>query len=176
MELKGIEICNGHITTASMWWTWIIWVYILWLVVMLPVSLQVLDAGEGGGGMSSLSAVSLCRVFLFPLLPGAGRLLAVVTPDPLLLPLLLSATRRCSGVDDALWCGVGAGAISLKRHRSVRFHAAFSNWPTLGTPPDIVKPENTRQWQDKWRILSYKEFCPSIYPSNLKEMGCNGMH
>jgi hypothetical protein len=25
---------------------------------------------------------------------------------------------------------------------SVRFHAAFSNWPTLGTPPDIVKPEN----------------------------------
>jgi hypothetical protein len=77
-------------------------VYILWLVVMLPVSLQVLDAGEGGGGMSSLSAVSLCRLFLFALLPGAGRLLAVVTPDALLLPLPLSAPRRCSGVDDAL--------------------------------------------------------------------------
>ena len=75
--------------------------YVLWLVVMLPVSLQVLDAGEGGGGISSLSAVSLCRLFLFPLLPGAGRLLAAVIPGPL-LPPLLSAPRRCSGVDDAL--------------------------------------------------------------------------
>jgi len=70
---------------------------------MLPVSLQVLDAGEGGGGISSRSAVSLCRLFLFPLLPGAGRLLAAVIPGPLLLPPpLLSAPRRCSGVDDAL--------------------------------------------------------------------------
>jgi hypothetical protein len=117
--------------------------YILWLVVILPVSLQVLDAGEGGGGMSSLSAVSLCRLFLFPLLPGAGRLLPAVTPQPLLLLPVLSTPRRCSGVDDALWCGIGGGAVtSLKRHKSVRFHAAFSSWPTLGTPPDIVKPVN----------------------------------
>lgn len=69
---------------------------------MLPVSLQVLDAGEGGGGISSRSAVSLCRLFLFPLLPGAGRLLDAVIPGPLLLTPLLSAPRRCSGVDDAL--------------------------------------------------------------------------
>lgn len=77
-------------------------VHVLWLVVILPVSLQVLDAGDGGGGMSSLSAVSLCRLFLFPLLPGAGRLLAAVTPGTVLLPPLLSAPRRCSGVDEAL--------------------------------------------------------------------------
>lgn len=33
--------------------------YSLWLLVMLPVSLQVLEAGDGGGGMSNLSAFSL---------------------------------------------------------------------------------------------------------------------
>jgi hypothetical protein len=143
--------CNAPIITECTWWT--THVYILWLVVMLPVSLQVLDAGEGGGGISSLSAVSLWRLFLFPLLPGAGRLLAAVTPGPLLLPLLLSAPRRCSGVDDALWCGAGGGAVtSLKRHKSVRFHAAFNSWPTLGTPPDIVNPKNTK-WQIKWGFL-----------------------
>lgn len=35
---------------------------------MLPVSLQVLEAGDGGGGMSNLSAVSLFE-FLLVLLP-----------------------------------------------------------------------------------------------------------
>lgn len=36
---------------------------LLWLLVMLPVSLQVLEAGEGGGGMSKRSAVSLLEFF-----------------------------------------------------------------------------------------------------------------
>jgi hypothetical protein len=56
---------------------------------------------------------------------------------------------------------------------SVRFHAAFSNWPTFGTPPDIVKPENMRKWQNTLQFLTYMTFCPSIYPTDLKEIGCN---
>lgn len=37
---------------------------------MLPVSLQVLEAGDGGGGMSIRSAVSFCTQVPFEL-PGA---------------------------------------------------------------------------------------------------------
>lgn len=42
---------------------------------MLPVSLQVLEAGEGGGGMSNLSAFSLFDV-VFP-----GRLAETKSDD-----------------------------------------------------------------------------------------------
>lgn len=43
----------------------------------LPVSLQVLDAGDGGGGISKRSAVSL----LFPLALVFATLLGVPLPD-----------------------------------------------------------------------------------------------
>lgn len=36
--------------------------------------------------------------------------------------------------------GCGAGS-NLKRHVSERFHAAFCNMPTFGTPVDILKPK-----------------------------------
>lgn len=85
--------------------------YSLWEVE--PVSLQVDDAGLGGGGMSNLSAVSL---WTLPLVPGKGP------------------SRPRGG-------GAVTGATSLKRHTSLRFHAAFWSWPTFGTPPEMQNPK-----------------------------------
>lgn len=91
--------------------------YLLWLVVILPVSLHVLEAGEGGGGISNLSAVSLW-----------------------LLLLELGAGRGPGGIGTSRLSGAGAARI-LKRHKSVKFHAAFRSCPTLGIPPEMVKPK-----------------------------------
>lgn len=94
---------------------------------VLPVSLHVLEAGEGGGGISNRSAFSL-----FLLVEDPGKTLAEVEAvlverkfSEILLPLLLT--------------GDGAARI-LKRQTSVRFQAEFCNMPTLGVTPDMLKP------------------------------------
>lgn len=104
-----------------------------------PVSLHVDDAGDGGGGMSNLSAVSLWLgptletelvVQLAPLVPGTTP----SNPSSPETPLW----GLCSGVGQGDG-GVGA-CSSLNLQTSLKFQAAFTNCPTLGTPPDIVKP------------------------------------
>lgn len=50
-DIKLKSFFNSKVTQTQ------IFSYLLWLV--LPVSLQVLEAGEGGGGMSNLSVFSL---------------------------------------------------------------------------------------------------------------------
>lgn len=86
---------------------------------MLPVSLQVLEAGDGGGGMSSLSAVSLWfALFTVPVVP---------------LPL----DSRLSAL--VLDKSVPGGSI-LNLHVESTFHAADNNCPTFGTPLAIVNP------------------------------------
>lgn len=85
---------------------------------MLPVSLHVLDAGDGGGGMSILSAFSLLGFLL------------VDVPRPLgpcpLVSLFLSGD-----------CDV----TNLKVQESLKVQAAFCSCPTLGTPATTVKPK-----------------------------------
>lgn len=87
---------------------------------MLPVSLQVLEAGDGGGGISSLSAVSLWF----------GLFTTVVLPFPLDSRLSVFVLDTC----------VPAGNI-LNLQVASTFHAADSNCPTFGTPLAIVNPE-----------------------------------
>lgn len=90
---------------------------------MLPVSLQVLDAGEGGGGISIRSAVSL------------WLLLFDVFAPPLPLDSLFSGTFP----EGAVAAGTMPTGKILKRQTASRFHTAVSNWPTFGTPFAMVK-------------------------------------
>lgn len=125
---------------------------LLILDVLLGVSLQVLEAGDGGGGISKRSAVSLW-VFLpdDPRIPShVNENLAheshsfytiysvcsstlytpelLLEPLPLLLPLPMPLSRdlpcNCSKVTP-LQDGAGEGGSNLKRHTSARFHAEF---------------------------------------------------
>lgn len=129
-----------------------------------------LEAGDGGGGISKRSAVSL----LFPL--------ALVFATLLVVPLLFEArkiqneklplnnsvghfysfrfgfiydnllftpfsTKSFKSLDVKLLGGiellaifVGDTVMILKRHISVKSHAEFNNWPTFGTPFEMVNP------------------------------------
>lgn len=86
---------------------------------MLPVSLQVLEAGDGGGGMSILSAVSLWLDLL------------VLFEDPFPFDSRLS--------DVTFGGNIPAGNI-LNRQIASRFHTADNICPTFGTPLAIVNP------------------------------------
>lgn len=96
--------------------------FIIYLLFeMLPVSLHVLDAGDGGGGISILSAVSLLGFLPDELKP--------LVPWP-------AGSLTLSGN----WDGT-----SLKVQESLSAHAAFCSCPTLGTPATTVKP-NAPAW------------------------------
>lgn len=122
-----------------------------------------LEAGDGGGGISKRSAVSL----LFPPVLDLATLTLLV---PLfeakyffglrflffdekmfnrlqLLPLPPFSTKSFKSLDVKL-LGVGMElaifadetVMILKRHVSVKSQAEFSNCPTFGTPFEMVKP------------------------------------
>jgi len=86
---------------------------------MLPVSLQVLEAGDGGGGMSSRSVVSLWF----------GLFTTPAFPFPLDSRLSVFALDTC----------VPAGSI-LNLQVASTFHAADNSCPTFGTPLAMVNP------------------------------------
>lgn len=128
--------------------------------VILPVSLHVLDAGDGGGGISSLSAVSLLlppfdllpddagNITLFVLLATAVAVAAfnrsfksfdvnVLVPVPLVPALALLAPPAEAFT---LLPGNGCIVINLNRQLFDMSQAAFNNWPTRGIPFEMVKP------------------------------------
>lgn len=97
------------------------------LCEVLPVSLHVLEAGDGGGGISKRSAFSL---FLFDDDPGK----TLVDVEAVLVERKFSEIQVL-----VLLTGDGAANI-LKRQTSVRFQAEFCSIPTFGMTPAMLKP------------------------------------
>lgn len=95
--------------------------------VTLPVSLHVLDAGDGGGGISNRSAVSLLLPVDFDDEPdetGFDGTIFVAGIDDF-SKSFKSFDVRLLGVGAVL--GNGGIVINLKRHVSVKSQAAVSN-------------------------------------------------
>ncbi|KAJ6634886.1 hypothetical protein Bhyg_13467 [Pseudolycoriella hygida] len=114
--------------------------FVLLCDVTLPVSLHVLDAGEGGGGMSNLSAVSLLLPDDFDDEPDETGVDGIMFDDGIADFNKSFKSFEVRLLDAGAVLGNGGMVISLNRQVSVRSHAAVNNCPTRGTPFEIVKP------------------------------------
>lgn len=118
------------------------------------MSLQVLDAGDGGGGISSRSAFSF--VLFDDALVEAATEEALREDDG---AAELVPGRRAADSPTAI---TGAGADDenvfniLKRHTSLIFQAEFRSWPTFGILLQLKLKPTSNTKKKKYHLKDYE--------------------